>query len=191
MIMQFLSDYGYWIVLPLMILEGPIVTLIAAFMASIGIFGVVPVLILSILGDVLGDILFYFFGRKYGMTFVERFGKYLGITKKLVIRMEKYFVDHGGKTIFLVKSTTGLCWTTFIAAGIVRMDFKKFLFYSLLGGVMWSSFLVTGGYFFGFLYEQIAQTITYAGWVIFFLVAAFIVGVNMIKKYESHHFSEG
>ena len=41
--------------------------------------------------------------------------------------MEKYFEKHGGKTIFAVKSTTGFCWATFVAAGIAKMDFKKFV----------------------------------------------------------------
>jgi len=56
----------------------------------------------------------------------------MGITPDLIGRMEKYFQKHGGKTIFAVKSTTGLCWTTFTAAGIVKMDFKKFMTYSFL-----------------------------------------------------------
>lgn len=190
-IIQFLSDYGYWILLPLMIMEGPIVTLIAAFMASVGVFDVWIVLILSVAGDLIGDVIFYGIGRRWGMPFVDRYGKYFGISHKIVFRMEKFFIRHGGKTIFLVKSTTGLCWATFIAAGIIKMLFRKFLFYSLIGGLVWSGALVAVGYFFGYLYEQIAQYIEYAGWIIFSLAVIFFIGVNIFKKHEKEEiFSE-
>ena len=134
-IFQFLSQYGYWVMLPLMIVEGPIATIFAATLAALGAFNVWIVLIFSILGDSVGDVLLYGAGYRWGMGFVRNFGKYIGITEKLVLKMEKYFASHGGKTIFAVKSTTGLCWATFTAAGIVKMDFRKFLKYSILGGI--------------------------------------------------------
>ncbi len=186
-IIQFLSDYGYWILLPLMIVEGPIVTLIAAFMASMGIFNVYVVFFLSVLGDILADILFYGIGRWKGMLFVKKIGRHIGITEALVMKMEEFFVNHGGKTIVAVKSTTGLCWTTFIAAGIVKMSFWKFLGYSFLGGLAWSAFLVFVGYFFGNLYEQIAEYINYAGIIIGSLAVAFFVGINVLKKRKTKH----
>lgn len=185
LIIQFLSEYGYWIILPLMIIEGPIVTLIAAFMASLGVFNIYVIFLLSILGDVLGDVIFYWIGRKGGIHFVRRVGKYIGITEELVVKMEKFFASHGGKTIFAVKSTTGLCWATFIAAGIVKMPFRKFVGYSVLGGLVWSGFLVIMGYFFGYLYEQIVDYINYSGLIIGGLAAIFFVGLGLYKKYET------
>ncbi|HIP50341.1 MAG TPA: DedA family protein [Candidatus Pacebacteria bacterium] len=185
LIIQFLSEYGYWIILPLMIIEGPIVTLIAAFMASLGVFNIYVIFLLSILGDVLGDVIFYWIGCKGGIHFVRRVGKYIGITEELVVKMEKFFASHGGKTIFAVKSTTGLCWATFIAAGIVKMPFRKFVGYSVLGGLVWSGFLVIMGYFFGYLYEQIVDYINYSGLIIGGLAVIFFVGLGLYKKYET------
>ncbi|MEN8252140.1 MAG: DedA family protein [Patescibacteria group bacterium] len=184
-IVQFLTDYGYWILFPLMIVEGPVVTLIAAFMASFGIFNIYVVFFLSVLGDVFGDILFYGAGRRWGMGFVDKIGRHIGIDRELVVKMEKYFENHGGKTIFAVKSTTGLCWATFIAAGIIKMPFGKFVLYSVLGGFVWSAVLVIMGYFFGYLHEQIAEYINYAGWIIGSLAVAVFVGITAFKKYES------
>ncbi|KKU54523.1 MAG: hypothetical protein UX75_C0024G0001 [Candidatus Moranbacteria bacterium GW2011_GWE2_47_10] len=110
-----------------MIIEGPVVTIVAAMLASLGAFNWIFILLFSMAGDVIGDVILYGLGYKYGMGFVRGFGKYMGITEPLVLRMEKYFNSHGGKTIFAVKSTTGLCWATFTAAGIVKMDFGKFV----------------------------------------------------------------
>jgi len=99
--------------------------------------------------------------------------------------MEKYFVRHGGKTIFAVKSTTGLCWATFTAAGIVKMDFKKFLKYSLLGGIVWSGFLVFMGYFYGYLWREIRDYIKWVGWAIFLLAAITFVAINIYKSRQA------
>lgn len=168
-----------------MIIEGPVATLISAMLASLGAFNVFVVLVFSILGDVIGDVILYGLGYKYGMGFVRRIGKYIGITENLVLRMEKYFTRHGGKTIFVVKSTTGLCWATFTAAGIVRMDFKKFLKYSILGGVIWSGFLVIMGYFYGYLWREISQYVDWIGWIIFGAAAVTFVVITVYKNYRA------
>jgi len=184
-IFQFLSHYGYAIMLPLMIIEGPVVTIIAAMLASLGAFNVFVVLILSIIGDMGGDIIFYGLGYKYGMGFVRHVGKYIGITENLVLKMEKYFERHGGKTIFAVKSTTGLCWATFTTAGIVKMDFKKFVKYSFLGGIVWSGFLVAMGYFYGYLWREIQVYIKWIGWVIFGVVIISFAFITLYKNYQA------
>jgi len=184
-IFEFLRSYGYWIMLPLMIIEGPVATIIAAMLASLGAFNAFVVLFFSIIGDVIGDIALYGLGYKYGLGFVTHIGKYIGITEKLVFRMEKYFERHGGKTIFAVKSTTGLCWAAFTAAGIVKMDFKKFIKYSFLGGIVWSGFLVAMGYFYGYLWKEIRDSIEWIGWAAVSLVTFSFIVVTLYKKRQS------
>ena len=184
-IFEFLKHYGYFAMLPLMIIEGPIATIISAMLASLGAFAWPVVLIFSIAGDMIGDVLLYGVGRKWGMGFVHGFGRYMGITESLVLRMEKYFAKHGGKTIFAVKSTTGLCWATFVAAGIVKMDFKKFVQYSLLGGVVWSGFLVGMGYFYGYLWREIKQYISWVGWIIAVVAAVSFIGITLYKNKQA------
>ena len=182
---QFLRHYGYFAMLPLMIIEGPVVTIISAMLASLGAFFWPWVLIISIAGDMIGDLIFYWLGYRFGMGFVHHFGKYIGITEKLVLRMEKYFQNHGGKTIFAVKSTTGLCWATFVAAGIVKMDLKKFIQYSLLGGIVWSSFLVAMGYFYGYLWRSIKQYISWIGWIIFGVAIISFIIITIYKNFQA------
>lgn len=184
-IFQFLHHYGYAIMLPLMILEGPVVTLLAAMMASLGAFNVWIVFLLSIAGDMIGDVLLYAAGYKYGIGFVRGFGRYMGITENLVNRMKKYFVRHGGKTIFAVKSTTGLCWATFVTAGIVKMDFKKFIKNSIYGGIVWSGFLVFMGYFYGYLWREIRDYIKYIGWIIFIVAIITFIVINIYKSRQA------
>jgi membrane protein DedA with SNARE-associated domain len=184
-IFHFLQLHGYWMMLPLMVIEGPVVTLIAAMLASLGAFNVWIVLALSVAGDMIGDLILYGVGYYFGIEFARSIGKYIGVTEKLVLRMEKYFKRHGGKTILAAKSTTGLCWATFVAAGIVKMDFKKFLKNSLYGGIVWSSFLVAMGYFYGYLWREIKQYIEWIGWIIFAVVAITFLIITVYKNRQA------
>ncbi|EKE15520.1 MAG: hypothetical protein ACD_11C00146G0007 [uncultured bacterium] len=184
-IFEFLRQYGYWGMLPLMIIEGPVITIVSAMLASLGAFNWFVVFLLSMAGDVIGDVILYGLGYKYGMGFVRGFGKYMGITESLVLKMEKYFENHGGKTIFAVKSTTGLCWATFTAAGIAKMNFGKFVKYSILGGIVWSGFLVAMGYFYGYLWKEISQYIDWIGWAVSGIAIISYVGITLYKKNES------
>lgn len=184
-IFQFLSHHGYWIMFPLMVIEGPIITILSAMLAKLGAFNIFIVFIISVIGDIVGDAILYWLGYIFGIAFVRKVGKYMGITEKLVLRMEKYFERHGGKTIFTVKATTGLCWATFTAAGIVKMDFKKFLKYSFLGGIAWSGFLVTMGYFYGYLWVQLREYIKIAGWIIIGIAIASFAAIQIYKKYQA------
>ncbi|MBC7503342.1 hypothetical protein H7169_00005 [Candidatus Gracilibacteria bacterium] len=65
-----LQNGGYVLMLILMIVEGPIVTLIAAFLASLGVFDIYLVVILGWIGDISGDFLFYSIGR-FGWNIFE------------------------------------------------------------------------------------------------------------------------
>ena len=47
----------------------------------------------------------------------------------------------------------GFALATLITAGMVRVDFKRYAIYNLLGGFIWTGLLVGAGYFFGNLYN--------------------------------------
>lgn len=184
-IFDLISNNGYWILFPMMIIEGPVATIIAALLAALGAFNVFVVLGLSILGDMIGDVILYYFGYRWGMAFVDKIGKYMGITAWLVEKLKKYYVNHSGKIVFVAKSTTGMAWAAMVVSGIVKMNFKKFLRYSFLGGVVWSTFLVSMGYFYGYLWREISQYIKWIGWVIGGLLVISFILLNLYKKYRS------
>ena len=165
--MRLLPYWGYPAMLLFMTVEGPIVTMIAAFLSSLGYFNVFAVFGLSVLGDVLGDMVLYSIGYFGGQRALLRAEKILKIKESIVEKIQEKFRTSGAKIIFYVKATTGLCYITFILAGTARMQLTKFVKYSILGGLVWSSFLVIVGYFFGYAAERISQYIKYAGIIIF------------------------
>lgn len=58
-----LQNYGYILVFALTVIEGPIIVIISAFLATQGIFDIFIIALLGWLGDVVGDMLFFFAGR--------------------------------------------------------------------------------------------------------------------------------
>lgn len=179
---QQLQLWGYPVMLLLMIAEGPVTTIVAAFLASMGFFEWHVVYILSILGDVLGDTFWYSVGYFGGRPALKKLRKKLGIKLSAIRYIEDKFKKSGSKIVFYVKVSTGLCLVTFILAGSMKMNFKKFVQFSLLGGLVWSGFLVTLGYFFGYAAEQIEQYIKFAGWGVFSLAIIALLVINSKKQ---------
>jgi membrane protein DedA with SNARE-associated domain len=184
-ILSHIKTIGYPLMLLVMILEGPLITILASFAASLGFFNIFIVFILSVAGDIIGDIILYAIGYFGGNAALYRAEKVLKVKPEIVAKMESLFFKHGKKTIFAVKSTTGLCWITFIAAGSVRMRLKDFLLASFLGGLLWSGFLVIVGYFFGYAFAKIGDYIHFAGLLIFFSAIIFYVIFTLYKKHQA------
>jgi len=177
--LQFLIIYGYWFAVPIMIIEGPIATIVMSFFASFGYFNPFVVLTFSFFADMISDTVFYAIGRINGDGFVRRFGKYFKLSERTFLYLQDFFGKHGGKSIFLAKILFGIVPPVFITAGYSRMNLKKFYFFSSLGGILWSSSMVALGYFFGFQFAgefgNIGELFTNAGLVMVGLLALFIV----------------
>ena len=183
--LHLLPYWGYPAMLVLMTLEGPVVTIVSAFLASLGYFNVAIVFVLSVAGDVIGDVILYHIGYFGGPKILSKAQKFLKIKESVVEKLKQKFHENSAKIIFYVKSTTGLSYITFITAGTLRMNLAKFIKNFILGGLVWSSFLVIVGYFFGYAAERISQYIKYAGIIIFAGAVIFFVGLTLYKKRQA------
>ncbi len=183
-LINFIQNYGYWVLYPLMVVEGPIITLIGGGLAALGILQVEIVFLLSILGDLTMDISLYYFGLHGNQRLLEWINKHQKWKKRQKL-ISSFFKKHGGKVIFFVKISSGLCYITFITAGMIKMPLKKFLFFSLVGGIIWSGLLVSLGYFYGHLYQQISDKIEQAGILIFSLAIISFIFIILAKKWET------
>jgi membrane protein DedA with SNARE-associated domain len=180
-IIRLIHLWGYPLMFFLMIVEGPFATMIAAFLASQGFFNIGVVFLLSVAGDVV----LYYIGWVGGLKIIEKAQKFLKIKDQVIDKLKNRFHQNSERLVFLVKSTTGLSYITFITAGALRMKFSLFIKNSILGGLVWSAMLVILGYFFGYAAEQISQYIKYAGFAVFgmAIIAVFVIAV--IKSRES------
>jgi membrane protein DedA with SNARE-associated domain len=189
-VLHYIKTFGYPSLFLIMIIEGPIITVIGAFLASLGFFNIWIIFLLSLSGDIIGDVILYILGYLGGAKILSRAERWLKINFTTMDKLRRLFTLHGKKTIFYVKSTTGLCWITFILAGTLKMDFKTFLRASFWGGIVWSGFLVISGFFFGYAFEKINDYLKYAGIIIALLVISFVFFMILYKKNRSRKILE-
>jgi len=94
-LIQWLLDYRYFILFPIVAIEGPIATLIAGFLVFLGKFNFLVVYGLIIAADLAGDTLYYLLGRG-GKACVDKWGHRLHITAKRMERLNLHFKRHPG-----------------------------------------------------------------------------------------------
>jgi membrane protein DedA with SNARE-associated domain len=153
-IVQLLEHYGYIFLFIIAVAEGPIVTIIGAFLAALGYFNIVAVYAVVSAGDVFGDVLYYALGRLGSIKALEGVRRTLGMTGERFAQIEQYIERHGAKILLFAKYTqTG--FLALPASGAARMPLGKFLWINVLGTLPKSLVLVIVGYFFGFAYHRI------------------------------------
>jgi membrane protein DedA with SNARE-associated domain len=158
-ILAFLYTYRYLGIFLATIFEGPVTMAAVGFLFKLGYFNFFLAYILMTLGDWVGDIGWYYIGYFGGSRFFKKFGRYFGIEEKNMEKVKELFRRHHNKILFFNKITMGFGLTIYILtfAGISKVPIKRFAMLNLLGGFIWTAFLMTLGYFFGHLYLLISQ----------------------------------
>jgi membrane protein DedA with SNARE-associated domain len=182
-ILGFLSFSRYAIVFVLCIVEGPVVMMTSGFLYRLGQFDLVPLYFSLMGGDFVADLGWYAVGRYGGRPLVEKYGKYFDITPAVIDKVEERFKKYQNKILFISKITMGFGFAlaTLIAAGMMKVDIKKYALLNFLGGFIWTAFLLLIGYFFGNVYNLIPNSFK----IIFIVVIAvgIVLGLRYINKY--------
>jgi membrane-associated protein len=125
----------------------------------------------------LGSLTGYGMGRYFGESILNRKDSLL-FKKRYIKNTEKYFEKFGSQTLVIARFLPIIRTFAPIIAGLVRMNFPKYILYNILGAVLWTVLLVGGGYYFGIKFPWIVDYVHYI--VIFFLV---ITTFTVIKGY--------
>lgn len=129
-------------------LPGDSLLFTAGFLASQSIFGILPLAIGCFIAAVAGDSVGYFFGHKFGKRLFHKKDSFF-FHKDNLMRAEKFYEEHGKKTIILARFMPIIRTFAPIVAGIGSMHYRTFVAYNLIGGFVWSVGLTTAGYFLG------------------------------------------
>lgn len=129
-------------------LPGDSLLFTAGFLASQGIFHIVPLILLSITAAIAGDSVGYAFGHRVGRKIFKREDSLL-FHKDNLLRAEAFYEKHGGKAIILARFMPVIRTFAPILAGVGTMKYSKFLAYNIVGGVLWAVGLPLLGYFLG------------------------------------------
>ncbi len=120
----------------------------AGFLASQGYFTIWILAPLLALAGILGDNAGYWTGAKAGPLIFTRENSLL-FSQKRVREAEAFFKTHGGMSILLCRFIPAVRTFTPIIAGVAHMPYRTFLFFNILGGLIWGLGFPIGGYILG------------------------------------------
>jgi membrane protein DedA with SNARE-associated domain len=103
--------------------------------------GLAGIVIAGMVGSWLGATLMYWAARLAGRPLVLRYGQYMLISSKKVEQAENWAAHYGAMGVFISRLLPVVRHLIGIPAGIVRMDYKWFSFYTLLGSGVWCAVL--------------------------------------------------
>lgn len=184
-IVGFLGQFGYWGIAIGMALESACIPIpseiilpFGGFLAAQGKVTLGSVIVASQIGGLLGSMLAYGVGRYGGRAVLEKYGKYILISKHDLDTAEQWFARRGEVTIFVGRLLPGIRTFISLPAGIAEMPFGRFLWYSFLGMLPWSALFAWLGlklgnnwnlvrlYLHRFDYPVIALILLAIGWFI-------------------------
>lgn len=129
-------------------LPGDSLLFTAGILASQGYLNIFIMIPLLFIAAVAGDSVGYTFGHRVGRRLFERKQSLL-FRKDHLMKAEKFYEKHGGKTIILARFMPVIRTFAPIVAGISKMEYTTFLTYNIIGAVIWAIGIPVLGYFLG------------------------------------------
>jgi membrane protein DedA with SNARE-associated domain len=182
-LLSLVFQYKYFFLYPITVVEGPLVTMAAGFMISLKVMNFAIALPIIVVGDVSGDVLYYFVGR-FGerWSFTRFMIKKVGLEKQKE-KMVQIFHQKGGRILIFGKITHALGALFLIGAGYSKMNLLKFIWCNTLGTIVKSSLLLYLGYVAGSAYSTYAKYFEYGA----ILITAFALLALFVFSYFSGH----
>lgn len=156
-----ISQYGVWLYLILFVIvfceTGLVVTpflpgdsllfAAGALAASTGQLNVFILWVLLCVAAILGDTVNYAIGKKLGISIFSDNARVL--KTQYLRKTEAFYEKHGNKTIILARFVPIVRTFAPFVAGVGSMQYRRFITYNVIGGVVWVTLFLTVGYLVG------------------------------------------
>ena len=126
----------------------------------------ISLLILLMLAAIVGNVVGYWFGKKVGEKLYTRENSFL-FRKHHLLTTQTFFNKHGGKTLVLGRFLPIIRTFAPILAGVIKIDFKTFMIYNIVGAVSWIGSIASIAYFLG---KQFPAIENYIGYIVIGLI---------------------
>ncbi len=162
----------YAIIIIVSFVEGPILAMLCGLFVKLGSFSFLPLYLALMVGDLIGDVFWYYIGYFVGHPFIRRFGKYFSVTEEGVTKVTAIFHKYHTYILLISKITMGFGFAlvTLVTAGIVKIPFKKYIAMNVVGQLVWTGILMAVGYFLGHIYVAVDNVLGKL-----FIIALFVI----------------
>jgi membrane protein DedA with SNARE-associated domain len=151
---------------------------------------VLPIMIATgMLGVLTGDICLFFMGRRFGHHIVEhRFMRRIVKPSRLLLA-EHLFEHHGIKIIFAARFLPGLRAMVFLASGVMKVPFWKFIIVNGSAACISVPTLVVLGWFFGAQFDQVKSDVRMVTNIVGFLgLIVLVIAVGLYFHRRSRQY---
>jgi undecaprenyl-diphosphatase len=167
-------------------MPGESLVLVAGFLAGQGVFDLRYLILTIAAAAVVGDSLGYEFGRHLGREWLRRHGARVGIREEHFARIDRFILEHGGKSVFASHFLHLFRAMMPFIAGSNRMPYGRFFAFNAAGCVVWAAVFASLGYFFGESWTVIEKWIGRAGAIIGAVAVAVLVLVRLWTWLDRH-----
>jgi len=129
----------------------------SGFLVAEGRMNLWLVSLMGALGNVAGSLLAYWIGAKGGRPLIERYGRYVLISKHDLNTADRWFAKYGEATAFFSRLMPIVRTYISFPAGVARMNVWRFSLYTFLGALPWSAALAYAGVRMGEHWEMIRE----------------------------------
>ena len=185
---SFLTQYGYVAVIVLGFLEACCVPIpsevtfgFAGVLAYQGHLSLLWVIVAGTLAELAGSYVSYAAGRAAERPGIERFGRYLLITRTDLDRAERFLVGRGAWAIPLGRALPVVRSFTSVAAGFAGVSAARFGLLSLIGTVIYATATASSGYALGSAWHSVTGGLSVAGYALATLVVTMIVAFIVMR----------
>lgn len=137
------------------------------------------------LGCTIGSVVTYWIGAMGGRPLLERYGKYVLISRHDMDIADRWFRNYGEATAFFSRLLPIVRTFISLPAGIARMNFTRFTVLTFVGSFIWCALLALGGFYFGKNWERLREIMRP------FDIPIAIVIVGLFALYVYRHVKRG
>ncbi|MBW7456039.1 DedA family protein [Paenibacillus sepulcri] len=188
---QLFEQYGYLVLFFGLFTEsialpfpGELAMAISGHISVVGHFHLGWIMLCAFLGATIGTTVTYFVGRKLGIPFFEKYGKYFFLTPPRLTKITIWFDKYGNKLLLVSYFIPGLRHFTGYVSGVLRIPLRTFFLFNHFGALIWVITYVMIGKIFGNELEHILHLITRYSIRAVFVIAAFLLLVMVLKRHK-------
>src|SRR6202795_1243617 len=159
---------GPWIIFAIVALESAgvplpgetILVASALLAATTGQINIVLVVLAAATGAIVGDGMGYLVGRRFGLPFLHRYGRYIRLDEDRLLIGRYLFSQYGNAIVFFGRFIAVLRMFAALLAGANSMPAGRFFFFNITGGVCWACLFGFGAYTVGAEIYKISGTLS-------------------------------
>lgn len=164
-VIEYIAVWGYTAIFAGMAMESACLPVpselifgFAGYMVFLGRLDFAAAVAAGVAGGLLGSVVSYLAGRYGGRPLVDKYGRYVFLSKAQVASAQRWFDRYGIKAVFFARLLPVVRTFISLPAGFARVPFGRFALYTVLGSVPWTVGLIYAGMFLGENWREVEAT---------------------------------